>query len=534
MSRLRSKKQKLQEFKKCQKNYKYFLKTYARIRHPERGLIPFNTWDFQDELLDKFYNHKLNIINKSRQLGISTVVAGHIAWLMCFHRAKNIYITSIKIDTAQLMLDMVRTIIDNLPNWFYDFFNIIDNNKQTLSLSNTSILKIGPASNAARGQALSLMVIDEAAFIEGLDRFWAALQPTITAGGRCVILSTPNGTGNFFEKEFHKALAGENGFVATELPWWHHPERDEEWEKATRASTSKREFSQEFDCDFAGSGDTFIAPEVIAFYEQVNRSPSRIIGRDRKIHIFEECDNSIPNNHILVVDPARGGKEEGDPFGFHVVRLSDMTQCAEGQTYLDVESVAKDVIELVRLYDDAMIVVENNGGYGIRFIEKILELGYSNIYCSLKNTGEYIEYEFMETQPSAVMGLNTSPSTRVKMMDLMLEFIEQKKCVIFSRRFTREMRSFIWKNGKPQARKGKHDDLMMSWAFACFVKQYISGNFEETENKMMNALSAPKVSVNYLDTTIPGMPGFAAHRRLAKEAKKQKKNQKEFMWLYMG
>lgn len=534
MAQFRSKKQAVIEFKKCGKNVKYFLKTYAKIAHPSLGLIPFNTWNFQDDLLDKFVSNQLNIIGKSRQLGISTIVSGYVAWLIIFNRSRSIYITSIKIDTAKIMLNMVKTIINNLPSWFFDFFQTGDDNKTTLSLSNGSEVKVGVANDAARGQALSLLVIDEAAFIEGLEAFWTALQPTITAGGRVICLSTPNGVGDWFEKTYHAALAKENDWVPTELKWNLHPDRDEKWEYTTRRSMSKKSFAQEYEVDFQGSGDTFLEPENIVKLEESIKLPIQIMGVDKKIWIFEDCDHSIPNNHIITVDCAQGGSEEGDPWAFHVIRLSDMTQCAEGQTKFDVENVAKDIIQLGELYDNAMIVVENNSGWGVRFVEKLLELDYNNVYCSEKGSGNFVEYQYHLTRNDTALGLNTNPKTREQMLGKLEEYILTDKSRIHSSRLIKEFRSFIWKNGKPQARKGKHDDLIMSWAIGCYVREQLIGNFEESYKQMMAAMYTPKVSSTYIETSIPGMPGFNLRKRFLEEAKKQKKHQERYMWLFIG
>ena len=81
------KKQQVKEIIKCGKDPVYFLNNYARISHPLHGLILFNTYDFQDELLKDFNDSRLNVILKARQLGISTITAGYIVWLMLFHRS---------------------------------------------------------------------------------------------------------------------------------------------------------------------------------------------------------------------------------------------------------------------------------------------------------------------------------------------------------------------------------------------------------------------------------------------------------------
>ena len=94
------KNQKVKEILKCGKDPVYFLKTYARISHPLKGLILFDTYDFQDELLRDFNDYRFNVILKARQLGISTITAGYIVWLMLFHRDKSILVMATKFAVA--------------------------------------------------------------------------------------------------------------------------------------------------------------------------------------------------------------------------------------------------------------------------------------------------------------------------------------------------------------------------------------------------------------------------------------------------
>ena len=78
----------VREVVKCGKEPAYFINNYAKISHPMRGLIPFRTYDFQDDLLRDFNDYRFNVILKARQLGISTVTAAYVAWMMMFHRDK--------------------------------------------------------------------------------------------------------------------------------------------------------------------------------------------------------------------------------------------------------------------------------------------------------------------------------------------------------------------------------------------------------------------------------------------------------------
>ena len=91
MSYKLTKKEILKEVVRCGKDPDYFINNYAKIPHPEKGLIPFKTYDFQSDLLEDFNDYRFSVILKARQLGISTIVAAYVAWLMLFHRDKNTF-----------------------------------------------------------------------------------------------------------------------------------------------------------------------------------------------------------------------------------------------------------------------------------------------------------------------------------------------------------------------------------------------------------------------------------------------------------
>jgi hypothetical protein len=243
-----------QEIIKCGKNPIYFLKHYAKITHPDKGTIPFKTYKFQDELLDKFRDHRFNVIVKARQLGISTICAGYIAWQMLFYKDKNILIMATKYNTASNMVKKVKYIINNVPIWL-QISRVKVDNKHSFELTNGSQVKASPTSpDAGRSEAVSLLVVDEAAHIENMDDIWAAIYPTISTGGRCIALSSPNGIGNWFHKTYDDAENGQNLFIPTNLPWSVHPDRDQPWFVDETKNMSKREIAQEYLCDFLSSG----------------------------------------------------------------------------------------------------------------------------------------------------------------------------------------------------------------------------------------------------------------------------------------
>ena len=241
-----------QELIRCKQDPVYFMKKYYTIQHPTKGRMTFNLFPFQEKVLKLLQRHEYCIINKSRQLGISTLTSAFALWMMLFEQDKNILVLATTQATAKNMVTKVRFAYDNLPSWMQ--MPVVEHNRLSLRLKNGSQIKaVSAATDSARSEAVSLLVIDEAAFIDRIEDIFTAAQQTLATGGRCVALSTPNGVGNWFHKEFTRAQLGENRFTPIVLPWTVHPERTESWREEQTAQLGPRAAAQECDCLWGNS-----------------------------------------------------------------------------------------------------------------------------------------------------------------------------------------------------------------------------------------------------------------------------------------
>ena len=214
------------EYIKCAKDPVYFMKKYCVIQHPMRGKVPFHLYPFQEKTLADLVKNDYNVILKSRQLGISTLSAAYSLWLMLFHNDKNVLCIATTKDTAKNLVTKVRIMYDGLPAWLKT--QIVENNKLSLVFKNGSQIKaLASTESAGRSEALSLLILDEAAFIEKIDTIWTAAQQTLATGGQCLAISTPNGVGNWFHKTWLDATDEVNKFNTVKLHWTAHPERDQ-------------------------------------------------------------------------------------------------------------------------------------------------------------------------------------------------------------------------------------------------------------------------------------------------------------------
>jgi hypothetical protein len=175
--------------------------------------------------------------------------------------------------------------------------------------------------------------------------------------------------------------------------------------------------------------------------------------------------------------------------------------------------------------------VENNG-IGISVLEKLITLGYPNLYYSIKSTHEFVESVRGETMNSAVAGFTTSTKTRPLIVAKLEEFVRNKMIKIYSNRTFHEFKTFIWYNGKPQAMRSYNDDLVMSLAIGCWVRDTaLQVNKRELEYKkaMINSMYLTNTTMN---TTIKGQAGHGSDiKDRQKEAKKQ---MIDLPWIYKG
>ena len=446
-----------------------------------------------------------------------------------FHREKKILVVATKFKTASNLVKKVKSIIKTLPNWM-QLAKISIDNQTSFELSNgSSISASTTSSDAGRSESLSLLVVDEAAHVEGLEELWKGLYPTLSTGGRCISLSTPNGVGNWFHKTCVEAESNENSFHLTTLPWDVHPDRDIEWFKKETKNMSKRDVAQELQCSFNMSGETVINPEDLEHMQESVKDPKYRTGFDRNYFIWEEYDPAY--SYLLVADVARG---DGNDFSvFHLLKLETMEVVAEYQGKSNTDMFSNLLNSVGREYGNCLLVVENNN-IGFSVLEKLIEFDYPNLYYSVKSTHEFVESATADMVSNAVPGFTTSSKTRPLIVAKLEEFIRNRIITTYSSRFINELRTFVWNNGKPQAMRGYNDDLIISLAIACWVRDTAlttSKRDVEYKKAMLNSFVNTNTTMN---TTIPGMVNYKKEHSLLDRVREEEKIQKEFMWIYKG
>lgn len=460
--------QELIEFGRCRRDPSYFLKKYGFIKDPVHGKISFELFRYQEICVNQFLTRAFNIILKSRQMGLSWLVAGYALWLCMFFEDKNVLMISIKNETAKALLRKVKFIYDNLPEFLQVEQVDVSTNRITW-INGSQIQSVPTSEDAGRSESLSLLIIDEAAFVRWMDEIWMAAYPTLSTGGQAIILSTANGMGNEYHTFWEKAVEGKSLFHPIRLHWYYHPHRDLQWLKIQKANMNALQFAQEIIGDFITSGNlVFDITQLRAMQEQCSTlTPLEVLYGD-EIDTRQQCGLYIfekPNpkeHYILAADVAKGGA--GDYSAAHVIKRSTGLQVAEYRTRVAVEVFNTRLLEIGYLYNTALLAPENNN-QGITTVLHAIRNGYPNFY----------EYENPLNGNKTEMGFPTNTLTRPILIDKLETGIREGVAGVQGIRTVNEMMSFAWsKQGKAEAMSGKNDDLVISYGIARYVREMSS------------------------------------------------------------
>jgi hypothetical protein len=459
-----------QQYMLCAKDPVFFMRNYCYIQHPKRGKIKFNLYPFQEDSLTELRDNRYNVILKSRQLGISTLAAGYALWCMLFKEDFNVLVIATTQEVAKNLVTKVRVMHENLPSWLKG--TVEADNKLSLKFKNGSQIKaVSSATTGARSEALSLLIIDEAAFIRNIEEIWIASQATLSTGGGAIVLSTPNGVGNWFHQVWSEAESELNGFHTIKLHWTVHPERDQSWRDDQTKLLGERGAAQECDCDFVSSGHTVVEGNLLLEYETRCEEPVERRGFDHGYWLWEYPDYA--RDYLVVADVARG--DSADFSAFQVFDIESVKQVAEYKGKVPPNEFGNMLVTVASEWNNALLAIEN-ANIGWAAIQPALDRGYPNLHYTYKDDG-YVDPDVqlkkgydMKDKSQMVPGVSTTQRTRPLMISALEMYMREKTPVIRSKRLIQELLVFVWLNGKAQAQQGYNDDLVMSFAITLWLR----------------------------------------------------------------
>ncbi len=447
----------VQEFIKCKDDPVYFAKNYIKIVSLDEGLVPFEMYDFQEDMVRRFHQNRFNIAKLPRQTGKSTTVVSYLLHYAIFNDNVNIGILANKLSTSRELLGRLQLAYENLPTWLQQ--GILSWNKGSLELENGSkVMAASTSSSAVRGMSFNIIFLDEFAFVPThiAEQFFSSVYPTISSGKstKVIIISTPNGM-NMFYKLWHDAERGKNDYVTTEVHWSQVPGRDENWKKQTIANTSERQFTQEFECEFLGSVDTLIAASKLRTL--VYEDPLSSSGG---LDVYEKPKEE--HDYIMTVDVSRGTNNDYSAFiVFDITKFPYKVVAKYRNNEIKPILFPTIVHQIATSYNKAYVLVEvNDIGDQIASILHF-DLEYDNVLmCAMRGrAGQIVGTGFSGKKTQ--LGLKMSKTVKKVGCSNLKTFIEDDKLIVTDYEIISELTTFIQKNNSFEAEEGCHDDLAM-------------------------------------------------------------------------
>jgi hypothetical protein len=449
----------LKEYLKCAQDPVYFAEKYINIVHVDHGLIPIRLYEYQKEIVEKITNNRRVTVVTSRQAGKTTTAMAVILHYVLFNNHKTVGLLANKGDSAREILDRIKIAYEALPKWIQQ--GVIEWNKGSVEFENgCKIIAAATSSSAIRGKSVSFLYIDEAAFVENWDEFFASVFPTISSGKTTKILftSTPNGLNHFY-KTCEGAKEGTNGYKYVEVPWFEVPGRDEEWRKDTLASMDfdLQKFAQEFECEFLGSSGTLINGTKLK--QLVSKQP---IHDNQGIKQYYEPQKD--HVYFCIVDVSRG--KGLDYSAFHIIDATTMPY-QQVCTFRDNMIVPIEYTEIIhrmcKKYNDAIVLVEvNDIGEQIPAL-LLYDYEYENILYteSAGRAGKRISGGFNRSSGSIDKGIRTTKQVKSIGCSMLKLLIEGDQLLVNDWHTINELSTFSQKGVSYEAEPGCHDDLVM-------------------------------------------------------------------------
>lgn len=454
----------ISEFIKCKTDPLYFINNYVYIVSLDSGLVPFDTYAYQDKMVLNAHKNKFNIFLLPRQMGKTTTIAGYLLWFAIFNDDKRIAILANKGDTSREILSRVKEAFEELP--WYMKPGVVEYSKGSITLSNgTQLIATGTSSSSIRGKSINLLYLDEFAHIDNDVEFFASTYPVITSGKttKVIITSTPNGL-NLFYKLWTEAVEKRNKFKPLKVKWSAHPERDKRWMEETLSNIGEHRFRQEFECAFQGSSSTLISGvklETMAYKDPIR------VSEESYLKIYEEPDAS--GVYAAMVDTSEGVGRDYSVVSVVNISSKPYKQVAVYRNNRITPSVfTETVFRVIKLYNDAYTIVESNS------IGKIVADTLQEVYAidNMINTTTLRGDNEISDNFNASIGIKTTARTKSVGCATLKELIESDSLLIEDADTIEELNSFSKSGSSYKAEKNKTDDSVMTLVmFSWFTTQ---------------------------------------------------------------
>jgi hypothetical protein len=458
----------LQERARCRESVAYFASNYVKIQDRAKlQTVQWQPWDYLLDVFRQFSEHKEIIIGKARQLGLTWAVCIFADWLAIFHDNVKVLFLSQGEEEAWDMISKCRFIITHLPDFLRP--SIGHDTKSLMDFpSLDSELKALPSTDkAGRSTDATLVIRDELEQHPEAERNFLAIGPTIDAGeAKLIEISTRGEDKNsHFFRRFTQALEGKNNAHPIFLGWKLRPVRregmtlEEWWEKQIVPKYTELQREREYPATL----DEFLREsQVLSFFDfqglrnlELDTRPTiprpDEFEKYNTVHFYKL---PVPGRKYVVFTDPSGGKE--DPHATVVLDAITCERVAGSYGMIPADVVAQIHHELVMYFNRAYNAFEANAYAGGIFLTIVMQLATPNMYK--RSTGEWGWWSGRETRRGILYPLQTA--------------VRNNLISEHDREWIQEFREFIQPQGKePQAPKSGHDDRVIAWAGAYWLRE---------------------------------------------------------------
>jgi len=455
----------------------YFVSNFMYVQHSVKGKQKFRPYDFQLDLIDSYTHFKKSVNMVSRQMGKTAVAAGYLLWYAMFNDDAQILVTSYKYDSAQDIMDRVRYAYESVPDHIRA--GVTTYNKRSIAFDNGSkIIATTTTGNTGRGMSLSLIYLDEFAFVDPsiAKEFWTSLAPTLSTGGKCIITSTPNTDEDQFadiwfsanklvDDQGNETEVGKNGFKPYMATWEAHPDRDEKWADEQLASLGEDRFLREHKCQFITFEETLINPVKLSQLDSIQ--PIRKTGQ---VRWYAPIRPQL--TYVVSLDPSMG--TGGDNAAIQVIELPTLVQVGEWSNN------KAPVEEQIRTMRKILEEIHSAGKPEIYWSVESNTLGEAALVV-IRDTGEENFPGVMLHDPKNKLqgrirrgGFVTTNKSKLEACAKLKYLVESGKLKINSKALLSELKVFVSRANTFEARVGQTDDLIMAMLLALRMTDYIS------------------------------------------------------------
>jgi len=535
----------LQEYVKCIRNPEYAIGTYLETKDlTQGGFVPFKLFPRQKEIIRAYEKHRFNLVTKPRQAGISTTTQAYMSIKAGFcdpDSPETILIIANKMKLAQKFVRGIKDYLLQLPRWVWgpEYYGTPEKEKKDIFLSNskielelpngTQIIAVATSEDALRGYTPTYLVFDEAAFIDNGAAVYTAAMSSCATGGKVMLISTPNGMDPLYYKTYEQSKTGKNNYNIIEMRWFEDPRynKDLRWIKKDKdgniseeleeiefnvdkyhlmlkkgykatstwyesmcmtLNNNARKIAQELDVSFLGSGGNVIADEDIAYHEDNNvEDPKWTTGIESEFWMWAKP--VAGHEYILGSDVSRGDGEDSSTIW--ILDFTTMEQVFEYQGKVPPDVLGEIIYEYGNMYE-AYSVIDITGGMGVSTVLKLIELKYKYLHYDeprgkiLNSKKHELEYH---AKNEKMPGFNAN-GVRLPMIAHLEFMIRSNGVKIKSRRTTSEMKTFIYKNGRPDHQDGYHDDLLMALGMPLWVLEHSFKKLKKLKTQSKAILSS--------------------------------------------